>query len=89
MTKKRVNFLVGHDNCNKRTRVSATIRLGKIILAPINPFKEKKKYGKLLAIFGPNPIRLVWEASTIVKFMINYILLNPKFLGWFQIKPWS
>ena len=84
MTKKRVNFLVGHDNCNKRTRASATIRLGKIILVPINSFKEEKKkekksVGKLLAIFGPNPIRLVWEASTIVKFMINYILLNPTF----------
>lgn len=82
MTKKRVNFLVGHDNCNKRTRASATIRLGKIILVPINSFKEeekKKSVGKLLAIFGPNPIRLVWEASTIVKFMINYILLNPTF----------
>lgn len=46
MTKKRVNFLVGHDNCNKRTRASATIRLGKIILVPINSFKEKKKKRK-------------------------------------------
>ena len=60
MTKKRVNFLVGHDNCNKRTRASATIRLGKIILVPLIPSRKKKKRtGQLLAIFGPNPIRLV------------------------------
>lgn len=79
MTKKRVNFLASHDNCNKRTRAFATVRLGKTILVPINPSKEKKKksMGKPLAIFGPNS-KLVWEASTTVKFMINYIL-NPIF----------
>lgn len=43
MTKKRVNFLASHDNCNKRTRAFATVRLGKTILVPINPSKEKKK----------------------------------------------
>lgn len=78
MTKKRVDFLASHDNCNKRTRASATVRLGKLFLCPlIPPRKKKKSMGKPLAIFGPNS-KLVWEASTTVKFMINYIL-NPIF----------